>query len=236
MAAPVSPPKHITKRHQELRQDTVVTAYARAWGFFEQNRNLVFIGLGVLVAVVLFAIGLVFYQHNQEQKAQEALAAIVPVYEAGNYQQALDGTPETMGLLAVAEEYGGTDAGNLARFYAADAAYKTGNYELAAELFRAFDKEKNLIGASALAGEADAYVALGRPADAAPLYLRAARLYDDPLSSPLYLLQAGLAFEQAGEYDRAREAFEAIREDYPDSPQAAEVDLYLARVAARQAS
>lgn len=236
MAAPVTPPKQITKRHQELRQDTVVTFYAKAWGFFEENRNLVFIGLGVLAAVVLMAIGLVFYQINQEQEAQDVLASIVPVYEAGNYQQALDGTGDAMGLLAIADEYGGTDAGNLARFYAADASYKLGNYEQAADFFEAFDKEENLIGASALAGEADAYVGLERHADAAPLYLRAANLYEDPLTSPEYLLQAGLAYEEAGEFAEAQDAFETIQEEYPDAPQAAEIGVHLARVEAKQAA
>lgn len=231
----LNPPRNISKR-QELRQDTVVTFYAKAWDYFEHNRSVVFGALGALVVLVLLVVGYSVYQANQGEKAQEQLGGIVSVYEAGSYREALDGTAEQAGLLAIADDFGGTDAGNLAHFYAADALFRLGEYDAALEHFKAFDKEENFIGASAIAGEAAIYEIQGDFNRAADRYMDAATLYENDLRSPEYLLKAGRAYEEAGELNDAYEAYETIQETYPESAVAQEVDFYLARVAAKRSA
>lgn len=235
--SPVNPPRRIaTRQHDELRKDTVVTLYAKALDLFENNRQVLYGVLAGLVVLALLIVGWVLYRQNQEAEAQNLLANAVTVYEAGNYREALDGTPERLGLLAIADEYGSTDAGNLAHFYAGDALYNLGEYEAAAEHFEDYDEEESLIGASALAGVADAYLNMGNPAEAAEYYRQAALLYEEEATAPHYLKLAGRAYEEAGDFEAARAMYEMIRDDYPDTPQAGEVDVLIARVDARQAA
>ncbi len=228
----INPPKRITK-HQELRQDTVVTAYARTWGFFDKNRTLVFGILGAIVVVVLGVVGYTLYLANQQEKATELLGAVEDLYHEGNYRAALDGSEGKPGLLAIADDYGRTQAGNLATFYAADALFRIGEYDRALELFNDFDKDDTLIGASALAGEAAVYEQKEDFRRAGDLYRRAALLVENELTSPQYLLDAGIAYERAGAFDDARKAYETISERFPESVAAQNVEFYLARVDAR---
>lgn len=223
-------PQRVSKR-EDMRQDQVVTLYARAWQFFDQNRSLVWAGLAGVVVLVLIAIGLVFYNQTQEQEAEALLGAVVRQYEAGQYEQALEGGDTRLGLLAIADDFGGTEAGNLARFYAADALFKLGRYEEALDHFEAFDKEQNYIGASAIAGEAAAREALGEFDRAGDLYRQAAMYFESEVSTPEYLFNAGRAYERAGAFGEAAEQYQLLIDEYPDAAQGRQATelLYRAR-------
>jgi len=229
----LNPTKKISRR-QELREDKVITLYAKAWEFFDENKALV---RGVLVAIVVVALAMVawgFYQDNRAVQADALMGAPVKAYEAGNYREALDGTPDSPGLLMLADDYGSTKAGNLARFYAADALYRLGEFDEALGRFEAYDKSENYIGASAFAGQAAIYENKEDFKRAGDLYRRAALFFESEVTSPQYLYSAGQAYEHAARYDDAHEAFLLIQERYPDSALARNIDVDLARVEARR--
>ncbi len=227
----LNPPRHVSRKH-ELREDTVITFYARAWEFFDQNRKLIYGILAGIAAVALIVVGYVFYLNRQQEKAVDLLGSVVQLYEQGQYREALDGVEGTTGLLEIADEYGSTAAGNLATFYAADALFRLGEYDQALAYFRKHDPDKSLIGASAIAGEASIYEIKGDFKRAGDLYRRAALFYENELRSPEYLLQAGRAYEQAGAYADADKAYDTIVERFPDSNVAQGIDFYKARLAA----
>ncbi len=231
----LKPTKKISRR-QELRQDTVVTFSARIWQAVDQNRNIMY---GILAAISVFILGIFAYSYWQQQReaqGQELLAPAVMLYEAGDYEVALNGTDETMGLLDLVSDFGSTSAGNLARFYAADALFRTGEYDRALEFFEDFEREANYLGASALAGEAAVHEVKGDFERAGDLYRRAALLFPNTVVSPGYLVEAGRAYEQAGEYAEAVEVYGMVSDEYPESQQARNVDLLVARAEARRAS
>lgn len=215
--------------------DRLVTLYARAWGFFDQNKRLVYGALGALVVLVLLVAGYLYYQNTRQEAALELLNGVVATYEAGDYRAALDGTDGRAGLLQIADEYGSTQAGNLARFYAADALYQLGEYEQALQHFQAYDKEEDLLGASAIAAQAAIYENQGNFQQAGEHYQRAANFFANEATSPQYLLGAGRAYEEAGAFDAALAAYRAIGERYPESPLADQADRYIARAEAKQA-
>jgi tetratricopeptide (TPR) repeat protein len=222
-----------TSRRQELRRNWLVQLYAWALLLFEENRQLVY-GLGVGLLVLVLAIpGYVYYQQQQAEQANELLGQILPVYEQGNYDQALDGNAQRAGLLTIADDYGGTEAGNLATFYAATALYEKGEYDRAPTYYQRFEKQNDFIGASAYAAEASIYESRGDMQTAAERYEQAAEQYQNKLTAPRYLLEAGKAYEEAGNDSAAEEVYRRIQEEYPDSDQAEEVKRYLARVQAR---
>ncbi len=223
-----------TSRRHELRQDRFITFFARAWGFFDRNRTLAYGLLAGLVVLILLGIGYAYYHNQQQQEAQRRLGAIISVYESGDYQAALEGTGGQMGLLEISEAYGGTQAGNLATFYAADALYQLGEYDRALALFEAFDREENLLGAGALAGIAAIYEDQGAYEEAAQYYREAAALYESAATSPYYLLDAARAYEAAGAFEQALETYRMIEAQYPESPPAQQVAQHIARVKVRQ--
>lgn len=212
----------------------LVELYGRLLLLYEDHRQLVY-GLGIaLLALILAVPGYMYYQQQRAEQANEMLGAILPAYEQGNFDQALNGAGQQAGLLTIADQYGGTDAGNLASFYAASALYEQGEYDRALEYFQQFDKGSDYIGASAYAAEAAIYESRGAYEQAAQRYEEAASQYPNKLTAPRYLLEAGQAYEDAGNYAAAEQAYQRIKDNYPDSEQADEVDRYLARVRARQ--
>jgi tetratricopeptide (TPR) repeat protein len=224
-----------TSRRQELRRNWLVQLYAQALLFYEEHRQLVY-GLGVgLIALILAIPGYMYYQQQQAKQANELLGTILPVYEQGNFDQALNGAGQRAGLLTIADDYGGTEAGNLATFYAATALYEQEKYDRALTYYQRFEKGNDFIGASAYAAEASIYETRGDMQTAAEHYEQAAEQYPNKLTAPRYLLEAGQAYEEAGDYAAAEEVYRRVKEEYPDSDQVEEVERYLARVKARQA-
>jgi len=232
MSALKTPEK--TSRRQELRRNWLVQLYAYALLLYEENRQLVYgLGIGLLV-LILAAPGYVYYQQQQSKQANEMLGNILPTYEQGNYEQALNGTQQNAGLLTIADDYGGTDAGNLAAFYAANALYEQEKYDEALTYYQRFEKGNDFIGASAYAAEASIYENKGNLQKAAERYEQAASQYQNKLTAPRYLIEAGQAYEEVGDYEAAQRMYERLKNNYPDSDRAEDVDRYLARVKARQ--
>jgi tetratricopeptide (TPR) repeat protein len=180
-------------------------------------------------------VGYLYYQTQQQAAAEQDLARIVRTYEQGSYQAALDGTGNAMGLLAISDNYSGTQAGNLATYYAADALYRLGEYDRALELFQEYDATEDLIGASALAAQAAIYANRGEFDRAASLYVDAAEQYPNSLTTPKYLMSAGKAHEEAGDYAAAINAYQRIEDEYSESSFAQQAPRYIARAEARQA-
>ncbi|GAB5519735.1 MAG: tetratricopeptide repeat protein [Rhodothermales bacterium] len=231
----LTPPSKISQKQkkQELREDAIVTTYAKGLSFYDNNKNLIIAAGVVVVLLIAGFFGWSYMQGQKENTAQAALSDAVRAYEAGNFQQALDGVNGAMGLAAVADEYGSTDAGNLAAFYAADANFQLGNYDAALDYYEDFDADANIVGASAIAGRADILMIQGNHAEAASLYERAASIYASDFTTPTYLVKAGEAHEAAGNYADAVDAYGTVLEDYADQAASLNVEVLLARAKAR---
>jgi len=234
----LQPPSPTSRRTEPSTSSsgTSLDLFTRVLIFVEENRQLLY---GVLAAVVALAIaipGYLFYQSQRAETANDLLGEALPLYEQGRYQDALDGTAERAGLLSIADEYGGTPAGNLALFYAGDALYQIEDYDRALTYFEEYDKSADFLGASAYAAEAAIYENRGDFQRAAEQYEEAALHFESTLTTPRYLLSAGRAYEKAEAYGEAERVYTQIQDEYSDSQQAQQADRFLARVSARQAS
>jgi TolA-binding protein len=227
----LTPTRKVSRRH-ELREDKVITFSARVLDFFESNRRLVYSIFGVIIVFVAVSLYYSQMQGSKNLEATSEMAEAIRRFEAGEFAAALDGDISFKGLLEVIDDYGSTDAGNLARFYAASALFQEDEYDRALTFFEDFKKDANYLGASAIAGEAAVYEVKGDFDRAAKLYLRAANLLHSVVVAPDYLLNAGRAFENAGDATSAKRAYEQIKEDYPDAPQARDIDFYIGRASA----
>ena len=129
--------------------------------FIENNQK----NLLRIVAIVVGIIALVFGVQNLYLKPLEKEANI-EMYMAEMYFQkdsfnlALNGDGQYLGFLDIADEYGLTNAGNLANYYAGLCFLHTAQYEDAIEYLSDFSSEDIIFSALALGGIGDAYLEL----------------------------------------------------------------------------
>ncbi len=202
----------------------------KLWLFWENNRTAILGALGLLVALALVAGGLTMWRAGQNDKASERLAATLPLFEQGKYAAALRDSTGRTGLTSIADEFGGTKAGNLAKFYAAQALFETKRYDDALRYFDSFDGEDTFLDANALAAQAAILENKGQAADAAAKYADAADASESPLFAPGYLLAAARAYLAAGNADQAKAALDKLKEDYADTPEAQETDFLYGQI------
>ena len=226
-------PRPVSRR-EELRRDSATTLFARLQGAYVSNKRAVtYAGVGLVVVVV----GIVGYRYLQDVRAaqaEEALGGILFTYEDGDYRDALDGSESAVGLVDIVERYGSTPAGRMARFYAGDALFRLGEVAAAAEMFDGVRGGDNLIGASALAGEAAQMEADGELERAARLYSQAASRDGSGVWAPGYLMSAARAYETVGNFDAAEDLLLEIEDRYGDAFSEDELAFLLARVRAHQ--
>ena len=75
----------------------------------------------------------------------------------------------------------------------------------------------------------DCYVELNETSKALDYFEKAADM-DNQVMSPVYLKKAGLVNESLNQLEKAEKNYTEIKEKYPKSPEAADIDKYLARV------
>jgi TolA-binding protein len=76
----------------------------------------------------------------------------------------------------------------------------------------------------------DAYMEGGENAKAIESYKKATADKDDGLVTPMYLYHLGVAYEATNNTNDAKAAFKRIRDEYPKSMQARDIDKELARL------
>jgi len=208
----LAPRKRITKK--DLKEDKLITFYAQARNWIENNSKIVF---GALAAIVIIVVATVVISQNRQQaekKASVEFAKAVRVYETGDYQQAL-----TL-FSSLVENYGSTDSGTMGRLYLAKCFYKNDDPVNAREQYQkfasSFDKSKHF-RASALAGAASCLEAQEQYEQAAKEYEKVVKKYPDVPLASLYLLNAARCYTLADSEEKAETLYQKIVENYPES-------------------
>ena len=86
------------------------------------------------------------------------------------------------------------------------------------------------VGADEALAEIEAYMESGNNAQAIESFKKATADKDDAFVTPLYLYELGLAYEAANNAKDAKAAFQRIRDEYPKSIHARDIDKELARL------
>ncbi|MYJ44226.1 MAG: tetratricopeptide repeat protein [Rhodothermaceae bacterium] len=232
--AKMKAPKGVTGQRGSQRAESSKSWYTPILAAYYGNRN-VFTGIAIgVIAVIAGIFGFNYIQGERNTQAQERLGAIILEYERGEYQVALDGSGETLGLLDIIDRYGSSPAGNTARFYAGNALFELEEYEQALEQFENFNASDDFLGASATAGRAAIHEMQGVYSLAADLFKRAAEMDDNQVQSPYYLRSAARAYVESGELDTAEEIILEAKERYPETDLVDEFDYMLGLVLALQ--
>lgn len=221
-----------TKQTAPLRDDNEVVV-ERARDFWSRNGKTVTIA--ALAVIVLGAAYLGYkylVQGPKEQKAADALAVAEGYYRADSVGVALNGDGVNPGFLKVISQYGGTKAGNLARFYAGSLLLKQGKFAEASKHLSEFSTDSKMIQARAYKLLGDAYAEQGKNSDALAQYKKAANHFtDDEVNASEYLFMAAyFADRVAKDQKQAVELFRDLKTRFPRTERGFEAEKYLAQL------
>jgi len=222
--------KKITKK--EIKQDTLVTTYYKVYNFFLEHQAKILIALA---AVALIVVSIVIYSNKRSSDnltAANLLAKVIPLYDAGQYQQAIEGikAQNIVGLKSIVENYGSTEQGETAKIYLANCYLFLNKIDSAYEMFKDYDGSNPLFKAASLAGQAAYYETKKEYEKAVDAYKDAAKISkENPLNAD-YLLKAGINLLRLNKKSEAKTIFELIKKDYKNYPEAREVERYIVQV------
>jgi len=219
------------KEGVENKLEGIESALTRTEHYIEENRkSLSIIAGAIVVAVALYFAFNRFYLQPKEKNAQRQMYVAEQYFEKDSFKLALNGDGNYPGFLAIIDEFGLTDASNLAHYYAGVCLKNLGNYKDAIEHLRKFDSSDKVISSEALGATADCYADLGENDKAVKYYKKAADNNKNDFSTPLYLMRAGILLESMNDFKEALKVFQRIEKEYNSTKEGREVEKYIARV------
>ena len=219
------------KTKEEVRQEQVETRVSKFEQFYEKYKNVVWGVLGAIVVIWLAVLG--YQKYIYQPKCAEAQKQAFPAenaFQQGEYELALNGDGNVLGLADVIDQYG-AKAGSAVFMEAGICALQLGKYEEALTYLKKYNGKEPILAARAIACEGDAYAGLEKYQEAVSAYTKAAAKADNAFAAT-YLLKAGIIYEQLGDKAKAIECYKTIKDKYPQSIEGYDIDKYITRAEA----
>ncbi|TRX39182.1 tetratricopeptide repeat protein [Flavobacterium restrictum] len=209
---------------------------SRTEDWVAKNQKII---IGFVAGVALITVGYLAYQKfvaspKQDEAANEMFVAQQNFQKATDgvatdslYKLSLNGSEGKFGFVKIADEYSGTDAGNLANYYAGIAFLNTGKYAEAIDYLSKFKSEDIVLGALATGAIGDAYSQKNQQKEALEFYVKAAEANKNDFTTPRFLLKAGKTALALGNKEDALKYFTDIKDNYDATPEAAAVDVLI---------
>ena len=206
-----------------------------------KNQKYIFVVVGVVAVIILGKLG--FDKFIAEPKASEAMnemytaqkyfdQAVNGTEKDSLYTLALNGGEGKFGMVDIVNEYGGTPAGNLARYYAGMAYLNLKDYPNAIAYLEDFKSDDIMLGAIAKGGIGDAFAQLNQPENALEYYEKAIAFSDNEFTAPMYLLKAGNIAMSIGKNEKALKYFKRIKDEFSTSTEATNIDVFIGKAEA----
>jgi tetratricopeptide (TPR) repeat protein len=210
-------------------------AVEKAKDFFTRNSKMILgIGGGLLVLVVGFYVYRNFFQKPKEEKAMAALYKAEEYFRLDSVNLALNGDGTNPGLLTIVSKYSGTDAANLAHFYAGSCFAKLDDNDNVIKHLKDFSTDSKMTQQRAYLLLGDAYGDKGEFKQALDYYKKSASHFneDENASAEALFRAASLSASALNDKAEAIKLFTQLKEKYSKSTRGQEVDLYLAQLGA----
>jgi len=220
-------------KHQVRHKSENEQVIERAKDFWTKYGKITSI---VAAAIIILAGAWLAYKYMvvqpKETKAEEAIWRAQDYFAQDSLQKALTGDGQSAGFEKIASQYKGTDAGELANYYAGAAALKLGDNEKAIKYLKAFSTDAHQVQARAYKLLGDAYANTGKNSDALSNYKKAATEFEkDKNGSSDYLLTAAyFADKVMNDKKQAEELYRQVKQKFPESQASNEADKYLAEM------
>ena len=175
---------------------------SRSETFIEKNKKAI---IGVIAAVVLVIVAVVLYKNYysgpREERAAVALYPAQEYFAAGDYEKAFYGLAHL------------------------------GKFEEAVGYLEAYDGSDTYFASATRAALGNCRINLGDIEAGAKLLIDAAHKADAQSLSPVWLRQAGVAYEKLGQKDKALQCYTEIKDKYAGNPMVArDIDKYIEKV------
>jgi len=212
-------------------EETIVDVqevYSKTERYVDENRNTIIIVAAILVALFVgyFAFTRLYLMPKNEE-GMNLLWKAEYWYEIDSLDKALVGNESYYGFEFIADDYSGTQAGELASYYTGLIYMKQGEYGLAIESLKDADLNDELTSAVAKGAIGDCYVELGNLDDALSHFNDAIGSSANLLTTPIYLKKAALVYVDKGDFENALANFKRIKKDFPSSTEARNIDSYI---------
>lgn len=183
----------------------------------------------ILIAIVGYFGYLKLYKAPREEKAATAVAFAQRYFQADSVNSALNGDGQHAGFLSIMKKFSGTNTANLCHYYAGVCYLQMGDFKNAIKYLKDFDGKGTMLEYQAYGDLGDAYMETGDTKQGIEYYGKATG-YKDDLLTPIYLYRQGLAYEKNNQPEEAKKDYLRIRDEYPRSMQARDMDKYLAHL------
>lgn len=219
--------QEFVKQDEQLQEVNEALTGAGKW--IEKNSKRITWGVAIIALLVLAYIAYNQYVVKPAKlEASNENAKAVAYFMNGDFDKALNGDDaECIGFEAIADEYARYQEGKLAALYTGIIYFEKGEYELAAQYLSKFDANDLTIDPAASQLLGDAYVELQDYDKAAKAY-KAAAASENELIAPMSLKKLGILYLTQEQKEEAKKAFETIKNDYPASSEAQDIDKYIA--------
>jgi tetratricopeptide (TPR) repeat protein len=202
--------------------------------YIEENRKMLSLILGAVVVIIAgYLIYEKMYIGGKEKDARSQMYVAENYFRTDSLRLAIEGDGNFPGFRELADNYGSAPSGNLAKLYLGMSLLRSGKYDEAIDALESYDGDDVMTSVLALVGIGDAYIELNKTDDAIGYYEKASKKNVNNFTTPYALFKLGGAFETAGKYSDAVEAYEQLKNEYPTSAEGREIEKYIARAKAK---
>lgn len=215
---------------EHLFEETV----GRLETWFLKNQKRVTTALIAVVLVVGGYFGYKFlYQNPREKSAQEELFFAQNYFEYDSLDLALNGDGAHYGLIDVIDNYSGTKAANLAKYYTGIIYLKKGEFKDAIEYLKDFKSDDLVLTPMVQSAIGDCYAELGEMDKALSYYETAIASHQNNMVTPMILMKAAALCEMQNDFQKALSFYTRVRDEFLRSSEAREIDKYIAMAEAK---
>ncbi|MFD0835402.1 tol-pal system YbgF family protein [Mariniflexile aquimaris] len=218
--------------------NTLDETASKTEAFVERNQKYIFIIIGIVAVVVMGYLG-----YNEFIAKPKQVNAMNDMHQAQKYfNEAVNGTAKDslytlslnggegkFGMLDIINEYSGTPAANLANYYAGTAYLRLKDYKNAIKHLGDFKSDDEILGPLAKGNIGDAFAQLNQKEDALDYYEQAAEMRTNDYTAPMYYYKAGIVALDLGKADKALEYFNKIKDEFPNSSEAATIEVFIGK-------
>lgn len=195
---------------------------------FESNKNtrlITYIVGGILVFIVGYFAYRQFIWKPANEKSKDA-------YWAGLNFAAQDSTDLAIEeLKPVVKKFDGKIGGENAQFVLARQYMTKGEFKKALNELEGTNFTDTYLSSMSIGLQGDCYSEMKDYEKAGELYIEAAGINENEMTTPMYLYKAGLCAEKVKDFEKAVECYTKIKDDYPSYASQKAIDKYVARAA-----
>lgn len=211
--------------------ENIEMALSKTEQYIEDNqKSLTFIVIAIAVVIGIFLGYKKFYLAPLEEDAKSEMFGAEQYFEIDSFNLALYGDGNRMGFIDIVDEFGITKSANLANYYAGISFLNLGQYDEAIDYLKQFEADDVMLSSIAKGSIGDAYVEMDELEKAESYYKNAAEDVPNDFTSPIYLLKLGRVYESTGDYAKALNTYNTIKDNYPKSNEGTVVSKHIARV------